>query len=177
MIETLSAAEARMKKEIKASYGMNLATESARRTKDWVKTATYYNCGGTGHLLRTCKKPKKNRKNDNSFNEKDDDKTDDEASKKINKTDKKRFKNRAKFTKKKIMRQRARAMKEDLKSVSDSSENDEAAYLIKEIDETAVNGESARYAAEEIAATTKTKESVENEAQNETVYQMSMDSH
>ena len=34
MIETLSAAEARMKGETEASYGMDLATESARRSKD-----------------------------------------------------------------------------------------------------------------------------------------------
>ena len=141
-----------------------------------MKTATCYNCGETGHISRTCKKPKKSRKNESSPNEKGDDKTDDKkANGKANKSDKKRSESRAKMTKEKTMRQRARAAKEDLESVSGSSdEDDEAAYLIKETetDETAVNGEPARYAAEEIAATTETKRSVENEAQNETAYRM-----
>ena len=60
MIETLSAAEARMKGEAEASYGMDLATESARRSKaEWMKTAKCYNCDEIGHISRHCKKPKK----------------------------------------------------------------------------------------------------------------------
>ena len=43
MIESLSVAEVWMKDENEASYNMDLATESARRSKiEWMKTVKYY---------------------------------------------------------------------------------------------------------------------------------------
>ena len=60
MIETLSAAEARMKGENENPYGMDIAMESARVSKaEWMKKAQCYNCGETGHIAKSCKKPKK----------------------------------------------------------------------------------------------------------------------
>ena len=42
MIESLSAAEARMKGDKETLYGMDVATESARRSKaEWMKSAKY----------------------------------------------------------------------------------------------------------------------------------------
>src|SRR5436190_652976 len=77
MIETLSAAEARMKGEKELLYGMDIVMESARLSKaEWIKKAKCYNCGELGHLLRHCKKPKKDQKSD-SPDEKNDKKTED----------------------------------------------------------------------------------------------------
>jgi gag-polypeptide of LTR copia-type/Zinc knuckle len=76
MIESLSAAEARMKGEKENQYGMDIATESARRTRaEWLKTAKCYNCDEVGHVARNCKKPKKDRKNDEKADENDNKKT------------------------------------------------------------------------------------------------------
>jgi transposase InsO family protein len=129
MIESLSMAESRMKGENGTLYGMDIATESARRSKaEWIKTAECYNCGEVGHLSRTCKKPKKARKNDEN-SDSDDEKTKDKkkANGKANEKAK-RPDNRAKKT----QRQRARAAKEDLESASDSDEDSEACLLARE---------------------------------------------
>jgi hypothetical protein len=117
MIEMLSAAEARMKGENETLYGMDIATETARRSKDeWIKKAKCYNCGEVGHLSKSCKKPKKARKDDED-GDSDDEKAKDKKAKRPD--------NRAKKT----QRQRARAAKEDLESASDSEEDSEACRL------------------------------------------------
>ena len=73
MIESLSIAEVWMKDENEASYNMDLATESARRSKiEWMKTVKYYNCDEIRHILKYCKKLKKAWKDDENgdFNDK-----------------------------------------------------------------------------------------------------------
>ncbi len=147
MIETLSAAEARMKGENETPYGMDIATEeSARLSKaEWMKKAECYNCGEVGHIKRHCKKPKKSKTNPP---EKKDDSSDDDD-KKAKKTGKKKSNDRAR----KARQQRARAAKDDLDSYdgsSSGSEDSEAARLaIDEFDESDDElRETACYAAE-----------------------------
>jgi len=58
MIESLTTAEARIKGEIESQYRMDIATESARRSKaEWLKTYKCFKCRDMWYIARSCKKP------------------------------------------------------------------------------------------------------------------------
>ena len=85
IIKSLSATEAHMKDEKKTPNKINIMTKSARRTRTkWLKTAKYYNCNEIKHIVRNCKKLKKNHKNNKKAN-KDDEKIKEKIKKKAKK--------------------------------------------------------------------------------------------